>query len=51
MPGAALTGAACLLLADWLARTVIAPAELPLGAVLSLAGAPFMFGLLLQKRT
>ncbi|WP_374353632.1 FecCD family ABC transporter permease, partial [Chitinimonas sp.] len=51
LPGAALFGATCLLLADWLARVAIAPAELPIGAVLSLAGAPFFLGLLLNSRS
>ena len=37
----ALYGAALLVLADLLARTVRAPAELPLGAVTALVGVPF----------
>jgi iron complex transport system permease protein len=37
----ALAGAALLIAADVAARTVRAPAELPLGAVTALAGVPF----------
>lgn len=45
----ALTGALLLLLADALARTAAAPAEIPLGLVTALIGAPFF--LLLLRRT
>ncbi|MDN3577593.1 iron ABC transporter permease [Chitinimonas viridis] len=50
LPGAALLGAACLLVADWLARTVVVPSELPIGAVLSVVGAPFFLFLLVRAR-
>lgn len=46
LPGAALLGALLLVAADTVARTVAAPAELPVGVVTSLVGAPFFFGLL-----
>lgn len=46
----ALLGASLLLLADLLARTIIAPAELPIGIVTSLIGAPFFLWILLRKR-
>jgi len=49
LPGAALLGAAMVLLADVVARTAIAPAELPLGVVTALIGTPFFLGLLLRK--
>ena len=39
---AALAGAALLTLADVFARTVVAPAELPLGVVTAAVGAPMM---------
>jgi iron complex transport system permease protein len=39
-----------LLLADLAARTVVAPAELPIGIVTALAGAPFFLWLLLRER-
>lgn len=40
LPGSVLTGAAVLILCDALARVVIAPAELPVGVVTALVGAP-----------
>lgn len=46
LPTAALGGAILLVLSDTLARTVIAPAELPVGAVTALAGAPVFIYLL-----
>jgi len=49
LPGAALLGAALLLLADTLARGVAAPAELPVGLVTSALGAPFFIALLLRR--
>jgi iron complex transport system permease protein len=50
LPTAALGGAIVLVLADTLARTVVAPAELPVGAVTALAGAP-VFIYLLRRTT
>ncbi len=50
LPAAALGGAIVLVLSDTLARTVIAPAELPVGAVTAVAGAP-VFIYLLRKTT
>lgn len=46
LPVAALGGAATLVFADTLARTVIAPLELPVGAVTAVAGAPVFIYLL-----
>ncbi len=44
LPGSALLGAALVLLADLLARTVLAPAELPLGVLTAFIGVPvFLF--------
>lgn len=43
-------GAAFLILADLLARTVIAPAELPIGVVTAFVGAPF-FAIVLRQST
>lgn len=44
IPASAVTGAALLLLADTLARTLISPAVLPVGAITSFFGAPlFLF--------
>jgi len=50
LPGAALLGAALLVLADLAARSLAAPAELPVGIVTALLGAPF-FLWLLRRRT
>jgi iron complex transport system permease protein len=49
VPGAALAGASFVILADTLARTVIAPRELPVGAITALIGAP-LFVYLLKRR-
>jgi iron complex transport system permease protein len=49
IPGAALTGAIFVVVADSLARTIIAPLELPVGAITALVGAPLFIFLL--KRT
>ncbi|MGB8509417.1 MAG: iron chelate uptake ABC transporter family permease subunit [Pyrinomonadaceae bacterium] len=50
LPGAALLGASLLLGADLFARTVVAPAELPIGVLTSIIGAPFFLWLLLRDR-
>jgi iron complex transport system permease protein len=50
LPLSALTGAALLLMADVGARVWMAPAELPVGLVTALIGAPFFVFLLLQQR-
>lgn len=46
LPLSTLLGASVLLLADLLARTLLAPQELPVGIVTALLGAPFFFYLL-----
>jgi iron complex transport system permease protein len=50
LPLAALLGAAFLIAADVLSRTVIAPAEVPVGIVTAIAGAPFFLYLLRTRR-
>jgi iron complex transport system permease protein len=50
LPGAAVLGACLVVLADLGARTLIAPAELPIGIVTAVLGAPF-FLWLLRRRT
>ncbi|EOD56361.1 hemin ABC transporter permease [Aeromonas molluscorum 848] len=50
LPLSALIGAALLLGADMLARTLLAPAELPVGIITALLGAPFFLWLLLRGR-
>jgi iron complex transport system permease protein len=51
MPVTALAGALLLLLADTLARTLIAPAEMPVGLLTSLMGAPYFIVLLLRNKS
>ncbi|WP_337059961.1 FecCD family ABC transporter permease [Kineococcus sp. G2] len=51
VPAAALLGAAFLVAADLLARTVLAPQELPIGIVTALAGCPFLLWLVRGTRT
>jgi iron complex transport system permease protein len=46
LPAAALAGGCLLVLADALARTVIAPRELPVGVLTALLGVPLMLWLL-----
>jgi iron complex transport system permease protein len=46
IPLSILNGATALLLADLLARTVMAPQELPVGIITALAGAPFFLWVL-----
>ncbi|WP_171006512.1 iron ABC transporter permease [Pseudomonas sp. 2FG] len=50
LPASALAGASLLLFADVLARLALAPAELPIGIVTALLGAPFFLYLLLRGR-
>lgn len=50
LPGVLLLGAILLLVADLIARTVLAPAELPIGIVTAAMGAPFFLFLLLRQR-
>ncbi len=50
LPASALLGATLLLLADMFARTIVAPAELPIGIVTAAVGAPFFLGMLLRRR-
>ncbi|QPC85840.1 iron chelate uptake ABC transporter family permease subunit [Mesorhizobium sp. NBSH29] len=50
LPASALLGATLLLLADALSRTIVAPAELPIGIVTAAAGAPFFLWILLRRR-
>ncbi len=49
IPTAALGGAIAVVLADTLARTIVAPTELPVGAMTAMAGAPFFIYLLRRR--
>ena len=50
LPASAIGGAALLIAADLVARTVAAPVELPLGVITALAGGPFFLWLLQRTR-
>jgi iron complex transport system permease protein len=49
LPTAAFGGAIAVVIADTLARTIVAPTELPVGAMTAAAGAP-LFIYLLRRR-
>ncbi len=51
VPLSMILGAALLVLADLSARTVVAPAELPIGVVTAMLGAPFFLFILRRSRT
>lgn len=50
LPASLLAGAAFLLIADIVARTVAAPAELPVGVITALIGVPIFVVLLTRRR-
>ncbi|PWW03850.1 iron complex transport system permease protein [Hoeflea marina] len=50
LPASALLGASLLLAADAVSRTIVAPAELPIGIVTAVIGAPFFLWILMRKR-
>ncbi|WP_422386048.1 FecCD family ABC transporter permease [Izhakiella australiensis] len=49
LPGSVLAGAMLLLLADTIARTLVAPAEMPVGLITSLIGGPWFLWLILRR--
>jgi iron complex transport system permease protein len=49
LPASALGGAIALVIADTIARTIVAPSELAVGAVTAIVGAPFFIYLLRRK--
>jgi iron complex transport system permease protein len=50
LPASALLGASLLVVADTVARTAAAPAELPIGILTAAIGAPFFLWLLLRRK-
>lgn len=50
LPASAIFGAILLLTADLIARTLVAPAEMPIGVLTAIVGAPFFLWLLLRDR-
>jgi iron complex transport system permease protein len=49
IPASAIGGAIIVVAADLLARTIVAPTELPVGAMTAIAGAP-VFIYLMRRR-
>lgn len=49
LPASALIGAIFLILCDTVARTIIAPTEIPIGAITAIAGAPLFIHLLKRR--
>lgn len=50
IPFSMITGGTILLFADTIARTVVAPSELPVGIVMSLFGAPFFISIIMSNK-
>ncbi|OWV82883.1 iron ABC transporter [Rhizobium sp. R72] len=50
LPASALLGGSLLIFADVLARTIVAPAELPIGIITAAVGGPFFLWILLRHR-
>jgi len=50
LPFSIIAGAAFLILADLVSRTIIAPAELPIGVITALIGAPIFAFILMKNR-
>lgn len=51
LPGSAILGAVLVVFSDMLARTLLSPAELPIGIIMSAIGGPFFLWLLIQRRS
>lgn len=51
LPASALLGGCLLLAADMITRVIVAPAELPIGILTALLGAPFFLWILLRDRS
>jgi iron complex transport system permease protein len=45
-----LTGGSLLVVTDLIARTIVSPSELPVGAVTAIIGAPFFAWVYFRKR-
>lgn len=50
LPASVLSGAILMVGADTLARTIVAPAEMPVGILTAAVGAPVFLGILLRQR-
>ena len=50
IPGSALLGAVILLVSDLISKTIMSPAQLPIGVVTSAIGAPFFIWLIINQK-
>ena len=50
LPASVLLGAVLLIVADMVSRTIVAPAELPIGIITAILGGPFFLWLLVRQR-
>ncbi|MFP5076864.1 FecCD family ABC transporter permease [Rhizobium sp. YIM 134829] len=50
LPASALLGGTLLIVADMVVRTIVPPAELPIGIITAFAGAPFFLWILMRGR-
>jgi iron complex transport system permease protein len=50
IPASAILGAAVLTMADLISRTIVAPAELPLGIVTALIGSPIFIYIIVNRK-
>lgn len=51
LPASMIFGAILIVCADMIARTVVAPAEMPIGLLMSIFGGPFFLYILIKKRS
>ncbi len=51
LPGSAIVGAVLVVGSDMLARTLLSPAELPIGIIMAAIGGPFFLWMLIQRRS
>lgn len=51
IPGSAILGAILIIGSDMVARSILSPAELPIGIIMSAFGGPFFLWLLIQRRS
>lgn len=50
LPASVMGGAWLLVISDIIARTIVSPAEMPIGVITAFIGAPFFIGLLLRAK-
>jgi iron complex transport system permease protein len=50
LPASALFGASFLIVCDLIARTIVAPVEMPVGIITAIIGGPFFLWLLFRGR-